>query len=226
MHFVYSAAELEAIAVQTLSEYGGAAAVDSREPLDVDAFAELFLGATLDFGNLSADGHTDGFTALSDGVVCLWDPARGTHQMVKTKKKTIFLDVNASHEGRGRFTLAHECAHIILHRPLEADFSPDEDAVLTRVDLGFKTRRRSNPCDPSTREWFREWQANHLASALLMPIRPVLRMREEFANDHPLDMAVQPLADRIMDTFNVSRAAADARISSLEKYALAAPAVA
>ncbi|WP_099332511.1 ImmA/IrrE family metallo-endopeptidase [Actinomyces minihominis] len=226
MHFVYSAAELEAIAVQTLSEYGGAAAVDSREPLDVDAFAELFLGATLDFGNLSADGHTDGFTALSDGVVCLWDPARGTHQMVKTKKKTIFLDVNASHEGRGRFTLAHECAHIILHRPLEADFSPGEDAVLTRVDLGFKTRPRSNPCDPAAGERWREWQANHLAGALLMPIRPVLRMRAEYFNDDPLDMVAQPLSDRLMETFGVSRSAARTRLSHLTGYELTAPAVA
>jgi Zn-dependent peptidase ImmA (M78 family) len=84
--------------------------------------------------------------------------------------RSILIDkILPTDSPRFRWTLSHEIGHFILHRKIDPRLVSREEPQLvdTRIQLRFiRTACRSEL------EWI-EWQANHFASALLLP-RPIL----------------------------------------------------
>lgn len=81
--------------------------------------------------------------------------------------KTIYIDKSLEwNDPRFNFTLAHELAHFVMHRRVNASVlagDKDDEIVDTGRQLILNHVRSENP-----RDWL-EWQANKFASSLLLP---------------------------------------------------------
>jgi len=97
---------------------------------------------------------------------------------------------------RQRFTIAHELAHFLLHRPL-IDDSPDgiTDNVLYRSGAPQEV----------------EYEANRLAADLIMPVVQLKMMVESYFNGILNDAAIEKLAS----DFGVSKAAMEIQLSKV-----------
>ncbi len=110
------------------------------------------------------------------------------------------IGVNALHAStRQRFTLAHELAHIRLHR--------DELEVAVHVDRGSLRRDglAAQGVDPI------EIEANAFAAELLMPVCLLILELER----HPVDLEDDDAVDALAKRFRVSEAAMRYRLTSL-----------
>lgn len=65
MHHNYTGEKLEKKAESILCKYKKGLYLEKIEPIDVDDFAEFFVGATIDFANLSQDKKTLGLTCFT-----------------------------------------------------------------------------------------------------------------------------------------------------------------
>lgn len=94
----------------------------------------------------------------------------GTNKLIKAN--TIRIDKNANYMGYENsinYTIMHECVHFILHKKafqLERLFNKKANTIECLVDGSANTQAQTTPID-----WM-EWQANTLASRLLMPVEP------------------------------------------------------
>lgn len=102
-------------------------------------------------------------------------------------------------DGRSRFTVIHEIFHVLQHRP-----------YIRRVLNGSRTqslyRRKSEVkryCDP-------EWQADQFAGRVLVPCAAAVKLSEGCA-------ITLHLVSAMMSTFQVSRKAAEVRLSQLKQ---------
>lgn len=115
-----SKADIEQIATDYLASYSRPF-LEQAQPLDVDDFAENYLGIALDFAELSNNGSVLGMIAFSDYIIEAFDPKNHGTRHLSVKAGTAVIDsaVMTEHEYRGRYTIAHECAHWIIHRPVQ-----------------------------------------------------------------------------------------------------------
>lgn len=104
---------------------------------------------------------------------------------------SILVNANESY-GRKRFTVAHECAHYLLHRSKIGDGLSD-DAMYRSDKMNSKE----------------EFEANNLAADLLMP-RDLIRREMEKGNNNPAELA---------DIFQVSQPAMQVRMRYLYQMA-------
>ena len=169
MYHQYTPERLEKKAIEILSEYRDGELLKKPMALDVDDFAEFYLKTTIDFANLSQDKMTLGCTCFNDGILMVWDDNRKNEKPRQVKKGYIFLDndlLECGNEGRIRFTLIHECAHWILHKRFYYQKSgkpyPIIDCCVFHIEQWSKR-------PPMTDDEIREWQANRLGAALIMP---------------------------------------------------------
>ncbi|MDK8352335.1 ImmA/IrrE family metallo-endopeptidase [Actinotignum sanguinis] len=215
-HKVYKNIELDVIVERLLEEMGEVDALSGLAALDIEHFAEFRLNADIEYRCLSEDGKTLGMTVLSNGPVEVWDKENKRPLVVAATANTIMLDLESEHcitEGKARFTLAHECGHLFLHRPLEPDSCPDSRTLVAKCGVDFYTR----PTNSRRDEQFRERQADRLAAALLMPVsgvRAVVNKYERECAEDPFASAI-PIQSHIADVFNVSQEAARIRLECL-----------
>ena len=216
-HKIYKHVELDGMAERALAEFGADDVLAGKAALDIEAFAEFFLNVTIDYQRLSQDGRTLGLSALSSGGVEVWDEERQASFCVQTEANTIFLDDDTEHcrsDVRRRFTLAHGCGHIVLHRSLEPNASEDSLALVMKFDESFYER----PLDDYNDDEFRERQANRFGAALLMPESGVRAVLNGYVN--PLagteleDLCVPH--EEVAKVFNVSAESARLRLACLK----------
>jgi hypothetical protein len=141
---------------QNLEEIGGSVLRDYSKrihlPVDIEGFAQRYLGLRIEYRKLSDHGHILGLTSYKGVVVELHFKAG--NQYITVPEDTILLDERLESKSelhRRRFTIAHECAHQILTRMEE------------RIIKTHSYRELVTAGDWS------EWQANVLAAALLIP---------------------------------------------------------
>ena len=109
---------LEARAEKELEKFAGGAQLVAPIPLDVDSFAEFHLGAALDYQRLSSDGSVLGMSIFQELSIPVFE-STGARVDIVFPERTIVIDDDAlrdSPDSRLRFTIAHECAHLLLHR--------------------------------------------------------------------------------------------------------------
>jgi hypothetical protein len=150
----YDEAEIEGICRREL-ELAGWPAVADGPATDVDTFIERRLGLAPDYVWLPRDvlGATE-FTA------------KGAVRLQISAELCLQAEREPSAERLLRSTLAHEAAHVLLHRTLFLSESRSLFSGLSsRTEL---CRTVGVPAAGYTGEWW-EWQANRGMAALLLP---------------------------------------------------------
>lgn len=149
--------DLEDIANRTLTNY------QSPNPwrfqqVDILGLLTKHLNLNVRYELLSEDGSILGLTTFEDMDIEIW--SFGVPMYLRFMKGTVLIDKRLrtkEQHGRHRFTLAHEGAHHIL-----SQMYPDyEMSCANRPDKHFRALRTID-------DWM-EWQADTLASCLLMP---------------------------------------------------------
>ena len=133
----------------------------------IDQFAKDFLGLSVSFAKLSADGSICGLTAYTDTEYEIEE--MGIRHTIPLKQNQVLLDESFIKPGqvkelcgKRRFTLAHECAHQILYQY-------ESDEVKAACQKKYAARLSYSLRDLKSREDWNEWQANALGAAILMP---------------------------------------------------------
>jgi hypothetical protein len=165
--------------------------------VDIERFVEVSLGATVDYG-VELDERTLGFTIFDQ-------PPR----IVISRKLTDLATSAAASlglRGRWRATLAHEAAHLLLHRDLFNSGGRSAYQTTSEVDGG-------------PRDGWLEIQANMGMAALLVPRRLLVREVRARIGDEPVFPPLAPnsewgaeLTTWISSRFEVSRQLATFRL--------------
>ncbi len=177
--------------------------------IDIDRFLEFQVGAEIDYAPLSQDGSILGMTCYEDKDIQIWDAERQNPLIRRGKPKLILIDPDCDHDGRMRFTMAHECAHLLLHNA--DDFQ--NDACLSLNDFPTVKGKVTN---------WAEWQANRFAAALLMPMDLVLEKVRQFSDDEPSSSDINIEFDALSEIaglFEVSVQAMKIRFEQINKVA-------
>lgn len=182
---------MEVIADQEIQKFMKQQDLGSVE-IDIEQFAEEYLHLRFDYAELSNNGSILGMTIFQDCFVPFFDSASNTVKHHSVKAGTALIDQSLIDEPgsqrRVRFTIAHECAHWILHRPaqvagerpsLQDEAQPSND-LDNRIICRKSTSTQKPDSSPKTAAEWKEWQADNLASALLMPAASV----RAFINDY------------------------------------------
>jgi hypothetical protein len=150
----YEESEIESIAAGELAR-AGLPTLAGGPATDVDAFVELHMGVVPEF------------TWMPRGVLGATEfTARGEVRLQVSAELSLRADRERAAEKLLRSTLAHEAAHILLHRVLFLKESLDLFGGLpSRSEL---CRSVGVPQPGHLGEWW-EWQANRGMSALLLP---------------------------------------------------------
>ena len=188
----YEEDEIEAIMDDELRA-AGRPRLGNGLAVDIDAFIERRLGVVPEYVPLPAGVHgSAGFAA------------DGTARIQISAALSVKAQRRRSAERRLRSTLAHEAAHVILHRSL---FLKESGALFGRRgaarlcgDIRFSGRAYGG-------EWW-EWQANRGMAALLLPRRDVLSQ---------VDAGGWASVGRLSEDFEVSPTAVRYRLQQLGK---------
>ena len=220
---VLSKMELEELGEAYVRDFQPSMFADT-EPFQAELFATDYLKLELEYQWLSNNGCYLGVAVLGDRqAVILYDPETDRPFRREYGLGTVLLDASLQELSRDttlRFTLLHECAHQILHRPY---FQRHYDAVACRSTVFFVAIR--DPEKAWTDVDWMEWQANYLASCLLMPPGAVracvreneldeyyrYRIKRGMLKSNALRMAAFELAPM----FRVSETAAGSRLRAL-----------
>ena len=153
----------------------------STVPVPVERIAKV-LGAQLRYSPL--DDELSGMAFVKDGVP--------------------IIGVNALHHPhRQRFTIAHEIAHLCLHR--------DHITDTVHVDKGFQVSVLKRDAASAAGTERLEIEANQFAAALLMPRKILRQVLAETRTDIEDEAALESCAKK----FKVSKATLEYRIRNL-----------
>lgn len=192
-------------------------AMQIPQAIDVDHFLERYLGATMDYKYLSHCGLYLGMTVFEDtDRIPVFNHDKFCAEFIQCTAGTIIIDndlLDPTQEHRYRFTAMHEGSHLLLHhqhfRAMAKQRNDYIPLVQCRVDTAHGSRQSGYK--RTDKDWI-EWQANSLASAILMPRRMVVKAVRE-AEQHRL--SVNAGLEAVIDTFNVSSEAAVFRMQEL-----------
>lgn len=132
--------------------------------VDPDVVLNCILGVDIQYHHLSEDGLTYGMTSTGELGVSLCD----MDELFILDGKTVLIEKNMLKNpkmaGRCNFTKCHEASHHIFKMLYPNDYGSENDGTPTKVY--FSRERMYAPHQP--RDW-EEWQADTLASYILMP---------------------------------------------------------
>lgn len=136
--------------------------------------------------------------------------------MLVCKGPAAHIVVNSTHHpNRQRFTVAHECGHLVLHhRTGDRLFVDKTISVYKRVGASRSSAYQDADSATSPQE---EAEANQFASALLMPKELVDRYIRELAIDLSNEIGVA----RMAVAFGVSEQAMSIRLQQLDLLTIA-----
>lgn len=165
---------IEAIAVRVFNDYKhfyfhAGLPIDHVDP---ELLACGLCGLHIDHMHLSKDGLTLGMTAFKEMGVEVYDDS-GQPFLYYLDGRTLLIEKDLKDDptqyGRYHFTVAHETAHQIL-----ANLHPTDQVIQNRI-ISYRGRSPRYPIQ----DWG-EWQADNLASALLLPVEIVLEALYKF----------------------------------------------
>lgn len=136
--------------------------------------------------------------------------------MLVCKGAASHVVVNSTHHpNRQRFTVAHECGHLVLHhRTGDRLFIDKTMSVYKRVGASSSGAYQEADSTTSPRE---EAEANQFASALLMPRELV----DKQIREHSIDLSNEVGVARMAAAFGVSEQAMSIRLQHLGLLSIA-----
>lgn len=181
-----------------------------NEPMeiDIDRFAEQYLGLEQDYQYLSHCCCYLGIMIFIDTKkVPVYNDKLKCAEYISANAGTMIIDKNLladNQEHRYRFTVGHEASHSILHKM----YYINNDCMMQGcTDVRQCTRKPvSFWSDTDTMEW----QVNYLSAAILMPESSVRRLVDGIETKNYAEIINQ--TSRI---FNVSSEAAQNRLKNL-----------
>lgn len=198
--------------------------------IDIDSFAENYLGLKQDFQYLSHNGVYLGMTVFNDtDRVVIFNPEKVEADYISAQARTIIIDNNLleeNQEHRYRFTMGHECGHDIYHTQYFG-YAPGQMSLLEDREPMIRCRVVNTNADKKPAVWddknTMEWQANYFASAILMPKSMVVKFikdeDEKFKNLIFRSLSISNDEIKVILTsrkFNVSEEAARYRLQGLD----------
>ena len=147
-------------------------------------------------------------TAIAEslGATVRYAPYKGelAGMLIRGDDRGVIIGVNSlHHSNRQRFTIAHECGHLRLHKGRQS-----------YVDRSFRVNRRDEMSSQATD--VEEIEANRFAAELLMPYDLIKEDLMKYRPDIEDEDELRELADR----YGVSLQALTLRIRSVVKDAL------
>lgn len=210
---IVSKNEIDRIGENIIADFCPSAMRNPSE-IDIDSFVQNYLGITQDFQYLSNCGIYLGMTVFGDtNRIPVFCPETNTAEYIKVKARTVIIDktlLEENQEHRYRFTMGHEAGHDILH---SACFSGNCDAPMVKCRADNIKFDRQRNAQWSDNDWM-EWQANKLASAILMPKSMVMKMVDDCFSIPP-KYKMGNFIKRVSLVFNVSTEAALYRLQDL-----------
>lgn len=194
-------------------------ALKTPTEIDADRFLTRYLGLTQDYKYLSHCGLYLGMTVFNDtDRVPVFNDERWEAEFITVKAGTVIIDnilLEENQEHRYRFTCLHEGAHKLLHTEYftaQAEMAYSSGAAqmvqcrrsMAQYGKGFRLKTDA--------DWL-EWQANQLASAILMPRSMVIAAAREARRRNRNNVNAPMLA--VAEAFNVSNDAAYYRMVDL-----------
>lgn len=166
--------KLEWIATQVFNDYKRLPRFVGQtvNRVDPEILACELCGLNIDYFHLSRDRLTLGMTAFAEIGVEVYDDNEHPF-FYDLDGRTLLVEKDLKDDpaqyGRYHFTVAHETAHQIL-----ADLHPTDRVLQNRIVC----YRGGSPQYP-IHDWS-EWQADNLASALLLPAEAVIMTLQQF----------------------------------------------
>lgn len=228
---VLSKKDMDALAERIMEDYNPDA-LKHPQPIDVDDFAQNYLGMEQDFQYLSHCGVYLGMTVFNDtDEVPVYNPNTNEAEYISARARTIIIDntlLADNKEHRYRFTMGHEAAgHGVLHEEYFA-YDPyqfslmDESStpmIQCRTDMTKLGSQRKSVVW-GDREWM-EWQANVMSSCFMMPqqaVRTVVaenHSKNNYLRNNKTALAYTDIK-AVSQTFNMSTESALYRLKELE----------
>jgi Zn-dependent peptidase ImmA (M78 family) len=217
---------MDDIATMVLQEYMPEVLV-YPQPVDIDALVEEHLFLTVKNKALGYNDAVLGVTAFEDvkDVPCLDEMYQPT--TIDLEAGTVLIHsclLGSKNKPRRRFTVAHEGSHWILHRSYH---SPLNQKFTFRTQRSPYIACRSANIEKThyelkTDDDWEEWQADSLASALLMPLNQfhlvahsvIGKFGKRYLSDKVIRNYIE-CVEEIADTFVVSRKATEIRLKQL-----------
>ncbi|MEA5032138.1 MAG: ImmA/IrrE family metallo-endopeptidase [Sphaerochaeta sp.] len=194
------------------------------QPTDIDRLITEYMGFNFEYQYLSHNQVYLGITVFDDtDQLPIYNPELNRAEYLSVKKNTIIIEGtladNPNLIHRERFTEGHEASHGLIHPEyyqLKAQIASLQD---------YSSCGYSKPCFPDLSgmdtngkrlrgEAWLEWQANYLASVLLMPRSAVRRLRN-LIEPKGSPFWHLDLIREMVEVFNVSEEAARVRLVSL-----------
>lgn len=223
-----SKVQIETTAVDLLMSYDDHLLKDPAA-IPIEDIIENHLGISLEYQLLSdKDEDILGVTIFTSGKLPIYDFEAGCIVEKYIPAKSIIIDErlaqDSSREARFRFTCAHEAAHWHLHshvyilREMQTSLfgQADKYVACAARDVDAKPRNYSNSWTERDRL---EWQADYMASVLLMPTKTFkasyLEISQRLSKIYTDDTRHRLVIDEISKLFQVSKQAAHYRSKSL-----------
>jgi hypothetical protein len=220
LYHCYTSERLEKKAEEILLKYLDGALLLKPQAMDVDHFAEFYCKATPDYAYLSEDGLTLGLTCFQNGKIIVWDETRTKPYPLDVEKGYIFIDkavLEGEIEGRVRFTLIHECSHYILHPRF---YFKKPGVEMPKIECAVYHIEEWDKRPPVFDDEIREWQANRLGAALIMPAKTMRMLIAERLDVTVDSLAPVYLSDSLIEdiaaVFVVSKSAMRNRLRDLD----------
>ena len=132
--------------------------------VDPELLCTTLLGLRLDYQHLSLDGTILGLTSFEEFGIEVYEND-GSEALYFLDGKTVLIESNlkkeAAAKGRCNFTIVHEASHQILKMIYPQDYGTKS---AEKTYFYKRDERQKHPI----KNW-EEWQANTLASAILLP---------------------------------------------------------
>lgn len=210
---------IEKVTIDILKQYKPELLTEANA-LDIDDFTEFFLGYSVDPQYLSHNGCYLGRAVFEDKDIFIYDKESNSVKLLNFKGNTIILDNSLyesnSYENVRRFTLAHECGHLLLHKKY---FKQNEYIMLNRgkylracKTVGSNGKRKL----VTDNDWL-EWQANTFSSCLLMNRNAVFHfiVNLGYSLENISTDDIDSLTVLLAEKFQVSKEAAKVRLNML-----------
>ena len=220
---IVSSEEIDVLAERLVADFCPNALQTPTE-IDIDRFVLQYLGMKQDFQYLSHCGVYLGMIVFNDtNQIPIYDPCTEQAEYTSAKAGTVIIDkslLEPRQEPRYRFTMGHEGGHAILHTtffeydPNQLSIFEPSNAPMIQCRVDAKHVEKKRPTAWKDFDWM-EWQANRMASAILMPRQMVVELVQTAQQIRPQCEQYNYLTSRIQRVFNVSCSAAQFRLIDL-----------